>query len=396
MPSDARLLLLRHGESTWNVEHRWQGWLDAPLTPTGEAQAAARARTLAHDSFAPRVIYTSDLQRAARTAEIIAAHVESPVITDAGFRERYGGEWQGHTGTEIDERWPGMRDAWRRGEVTAPPGGEEDADVLARFDAALARVLEHVGIGVACDRDAPRDARASSRHARGVDVHAVIPNLGGYWFDVVDGTLTNAEAARMNVGMTARNRRRDRRAARRADRGRVRREHRRRTRSALDATAVPDDAHGHEPRVHEQRHDPARTRATARARRPTISWGAVPARTEDGGGRGRRSRRAERQTSCTGSWSGCPPKAGSVPSQAPGVSELDNTGGTKGWTPPCPPAGSTHHYRFTVYALNDYVCADNGDASNGPGLLAAGLGPGAAPDPGHRHRQGRAGRHVSR
>ena len=49
-----------------------------------------------YDSFAPRVIYTSDLQRAARTAEIIAAHVEAPVITDAGFRERYGGEWQGH------------------------------------------------------------------------------------------------------------------------------------------------------------------------------------------------------------------------------------------------------------------------------------------------------------
>jgi Raf kinase inhibitor-like YbhB/YbcL family protein len=57
---------------------------------------------------------------------------------------------------------------------------------------------------------------------------------------------------------------------------------------------------------------------------------------------------------------------GSVPSHAAGVSELDNTGGTRGWTPPCPPPGSTHHYQFTVYALNDYVCADNGDASNGP------------------------------
>src|SRR5512141_227894 len=78
--SKQRLLLLRHGESTWNAEHRWQGWLDPPLSPKGEAQAAARARTLAHEMFAPRVIYTSDLERAARTAEIIAAHVESPVI----------------------------------------------------------------------------------------------------------------------------------------------------------------------------------------------------------------------------------------------------------------------------------------------------------------------------
>ena len=63
---------------------------------------------------------------------------------------------------------------------------------------------------------------------------------------------------------------------------------------------------------------------------------------------------------------GLAPTAGSVPSRASGVSELDNTGGTKGWTPPCPPAGKTHHYQFAVYALRDYVCADNGDASNGP------------------------------
>ena len=188
-----RLLLLRHGESTWNVEHRWQGWLDAPLTPAGEAQAAARARTLAHDSFAPRVIYTSDLQRAARTAEIIAAHVESPVIADEGFRERNGGEWQGFTGTEIDERWPGMRAAWRRGELRAPPGGETDTDALARFDAALARVHDHAGDGIACVVTHHGILRLVATRA-GADVHEIIPNVGGYWFDVVGGRLTNAEA----------------------------------------------------------------------------------------------------------------------------------------------------------------------------------------------------------
>lgn len=187
-----RLLLLRHGESTWNVEHRWQGWLDAPLTTDGELQAAARARSLAHDSFAPRVIYTSDLERATRTAEIIAAHVESPVIADAAFRERNGGEWQGHTGTEIDERWPGMRDAWRRGELTAPPGGEEDVDALARFDEGLARVLAHAGSGIACIVTHHGMLRIVARRA-GVDVHAVIPNLGGFWFDVVNGSLANPE-----------------------------------------------------------------------------------------------------------------------------------------------------------------------------------------------------------
>jgi broad specificity phosphatase PhoE len=186
------VLLLRHGESTWNVEHRWQGWLDPPLTPAGVAQAAARARALAHDSFAPRAIYSSDLQRAVRTAEIIAAHVESPVITDAGFRERFGGDWQGCTGAEIDERWPGMRAKWRRGEMSAPVGGEEDADVLARFDDALTGVLTHVGAGVGCIVTHHGILRLVTTRA-GVDVRAVIPNLGGFWFDVVGGRLVNAE-----------------------------------------------------------------------------------------------------------------------------------------------------------------------------------------------------------
>ena len=187
-----RLLLLRHGESTWNAERRWQGWLDAPLTPAGVAQAAARARALAHDSFAPRVIYTSDLERAARTAEIIAAHVEAPVIADAGFRERHGGEWQGHTVAEIDAGWPGMRDSWRRGELTAPPGGEEDVDVLARFDAALARALARAGRGVVGIVTHHGVLRIVATRA-GVDVQTLIPNLGGFWFDVAGGALINAE-----------------------------------------------------------------------------------------------------------------------------------------------------------------------------------------------------------
>jgi broad specificity phosphatase PhoE len=188
----SRLLVIRHGQSTWNVEHRWQGWLDPPLTRTGEAQAEARARTLARDNFAPRALYTSDLQRAERTAQIIAAHIETPVIAAPGFRERHGGEWQGYTGAEINERWPGMRDLVRRGEATAPPGGEEDAEVLARFDAALAGVLAHVRRGVVGIVTHHGVLRLVATRA-GLDVQTRIPNLGGFWFDVVDGALTNAE-----------------------------------------------------------------------------------------------------------------------------------------------------------------------------------------------------------
>lgn len=182
------MLILRHGESEWNVEKRWQGWLDAPLTDRGEAQAARRGAQLAREGFRPRVVYSSDLGRAARTAEIVGAHLEVPVVTDKGFRERNGGEWEGRTGTEIDEGWPGMRDKWRHGELSAPPGGEDDDAVLARFDAALLRALAHVGGGMLGIVTHHGILRTVARRA-GVDVHTVIPNLGGFWFDVENGAL---------------------------------------------------------------------------------------------------------------------------------------------------------------------------------------------------------------
>src|SRR5262249_39802590 len=58
-----QVLILRHGESEWNVERRWQGWIDIGLTTAGEEQAARRARQLARDSFRPRALYASDLKR---------------------------------------------------------------------------------------------------------------------------------------------------------------------------------------------------------------------------------------------------------------------------------------------------------------------------------------------
>jgi broad specificity phosphatase PhoE len=183
-----QVLIIRHGESAWNVERRWQGWIDIPLTAQGEAQAATRARHLAHEGVRPRTVYSSDLLRAARTADVIAAHLDVPVVTDKGFRERHGGEWQGCTIVEIDERWPGMRDRWRRGELSAPPGGEDDTTVLARFDAALWRALAHIGTGMLAIVTHHGILRTVAARA-GVDVHTVIPNLGGFWFTIDEGTL---------------------------------------------------------------------------------------------------------------------------------------------------------------------------------------------------------------
>ena len=184
------LLIIRHGESEWNVEKRWQGWLDAPLTALGEQQARQRAEALAAAGFAPALVLTSDLGRAQQTAAILAGALGAPCRLHSGLRERNGGEWEGSTGSEIDDRWPGMRDAWRLGEITAPPGGEEDSTVLARFDAAMATMLAS---------DLP--ALVVTHHGvlrlvatrAGADVRALIPNLGGYWFTSENGALRSPE-----------------------------------------------------------------------------------------------------------------------------------------------------------------------------------------------------------
>ena len=184
------LLIIRHGQSEWNLEHRWQGWLDSPLTPLGEQQARDRARQLADSGFHPEVVHCSDLGRARTTAEIIAAALGVGWTSNADLRERGGGEWEGSTTDEVTARWPGMLEAWRRGEISAPPGGEDDDTVFARFDRAISAVagggtptmvVTHGGL-----------LRLIATRA-GVPGAALLPNLGGYWFTVERGVLKDPD-----------------------------------------------------------------------------------------------------------------------------------------------------------------------------------------------------------
>ena len=128
----ARILLVRHGESTWNAVRRWQGQADPPLTDRGEAQAA-RAAIAAVDHGPFDAVVTSTLQRAARTGEIIAVEAGLPVVEPlAALAERDAGEWEGLTRSEIEERFPGFLAEHRR-----PPGYEPDESVVARAGVAL-------------------------------------------------------------------------------------------------------------------------------------------------------------------------------------------------------------------------------------------------------------------
>ncbi|MFI6521101.1 histidine phosphatase family protein [Spirillospora sp. NPDC050679] len=133
-PGKRRLVLWRHGQTSWNVERRFQGKTDIPLDETGVQQAHRAARLLA--ALRPTAILASPLQRAADTAQALADVTGLTPVHDRDLIERDGGEWEGLTSREIRERYPAEHAAWQ------PPGGETSAQVAKRVGAALDRAVD--------------------------------------------------------------------------------------------------------------------------------------------------------------------------------------------------------------------------------------------------------------
>jgi probable phosphoglycerate mutase len=136
-----RLLLARHGATQNNFDARFTGQSDIPLSPLGERQAQALARRLSEECLSR--IVSSDLQRARRTAEIVAARVGLPVELDRDLREIALGAWEGRTHAELEAEAPDDLRRWRRDAPTwAPPGGETYAALRTRLWRALTRWQE--------------------------------------------------------------------------------------------------------------------------------------------------------------------------------------------------------------------------------------------------------------
>jgi broad specificity phosphatase PhoE len=166
------VLLVRHGQSTWNAESRWQGKADPPLSELGERQAEAAAAAVALLDITS--LRSSDLARARQTAELLAPPGIA-VRLEPAFQERDAGEWTGLTRDEIEARFPGDLEARR-----SPPGFEQDEPLLERVLPAIrtvhaelaagevALVVTHGGVIRTVERllDAPAIA---------------VPNLGGRW-----------------------------------------------------------------------------------------------------------------------------------------------------------------------------------------------------------------------
>jgi len=144
------IYLIRHGETTWNVERRYQGHKDSPLSKVGIAQAKAIGERLSTREFA--AIYASDLTRAYKTARQIAVPHKLDVIKDVRLRERKGGILEGLTTTEVEEQHPEiaaqMKGTWAAD--FAPPGAESAFVLQERSLPALMELAKkHMGERIA-------------------------------------------------------------------------------------------------------------------------------------------------------------------------------------------------------------------------------------------------------
>jgi broad specificity phosphatase PhoE len=140
--SETLLYLVRHAETAWNVERRFQGQLDVPLSSTGERQAVRVAGWFAAQPVRFSAIYSSDLRRAMDTAQTIAPGLGLMLTPSQELRELNCGTWQGLTVVEVEERFPGELQRWREDVCGYTlPGGESIPDVQRRMSGYMADVV---------------------------------------------------------------------------------------------------------------------------------------------------------------------------------------------------------------------------------------------------------------
>ena len=144
-----RILLLRHGETDWNRQSRFQGQIDVPLNATGRQQAQQAAAFLRHSPI--KRAYTSPMARPRETAELaLAHHAGVPLITCEGLLEIGHGLWEGKLEQDIQAQWPQLLAMWKTDphKVMMPgPGGETIQQVSQRAVAALDHIAQDMDAG---------------------------------------------------------------------------------------------------------------------------------------------------------------------------------------------------------------------------------------------------------
>ncbi|OGR88996.1 MAG: 2,3-bisphosphoglycerate-dependent phosphoglycerate mutase [Elusimicrobia bacterium RIFCSPLOWO2_01_FULL_59_12] len=130
----AKLVLIRHGQSQWNLENRFTGWMDVPLSKKGEEEARRAGQALKGIPF--QRAFTSKLKRAQETLRIILEEIGQtgiPIVDDQALNERHYGDLQGLNKAETAEKFGAEQvHIWRRSYDVAPPNGESLKDTAAR------------------------------------------------------------------------------------------------------------------------------------------------------------------------------------------------------------------------------------------------------------------------
>ena len=134
--TDRLLVLVRHGQSEWNLKNLFTGWRDVDLTEKGIAEARAAGKKLKGQGIAFDVAYTSDLKRAQNTLNLMLEEMGQPnlpVIRNVALNERDYGDLSGLNKDDARKKWGEEQvHIWRRSYDVAPPGGESLKDTLAR------------------------------------------------------------------------------------------------------------------------------------------------------------------------------------------------------------------------------------------------------------------------
>lgn len=140
----ALLAIVRHGQSEWNLQNRFTGWVDVELTEAGKAEARKAGESLKGYRF--RKAYTSDLKRAQLTLDIILEEIgqkDIEVVKDVALNERHYGDLQGLNKAETAQKYGDEQvHIWRRSYDIAPPKGESLKDTAARVLPYYHKVIE--------------------------------------------------------------------------------------------------------------------------------------------------------------------------------------------------------------------------------------------------------------
>jgi 2,3-bisphosphoglycerate-dependent phosphoglycerate mutase len=147
--TDRLLVLVRHGQSEWNLTNQFTGWKDVDLTETGIREARAAGRALKQQGFRFQVGFTSALKRAQRSLDLMLEELgqkDIPVIRDQALNERDYGDLSGLNKDDARRRWSEEQvHIWRRSYEVPPPGGESLRDTAARvLPYYVQEILPHV------------------------------------------------------------------------------------------------------------------------------------------------------------------------------------------------------------------------------------------------------------